>query len=226
MNAEPLHASPWKALPPPGKRGLLIAIDGLDGTGLSTQTSRLAAWLKANGHEVHATKEPTTGPAGAILRLALMKRLAPLDETALALLFAADRADHLSGEILPLLRRGVTVVTDRYLLSSLAYQSAHVDAAWFEHVNAVFPPADLTVYLDVSPAECMRRIHGSRTHTEKNEGLDELTRVREQFHRAVARMTARGWRIEHVKGIDATTADAVHARVVETVVLLPLPKRK
>jgi len=169
-----------------------------------------------------------------MIRLALAKRLGGradgpgarpgLDETALALLFAADRADHLSGEVLPLLKQGVTVVTDRYLLSSFAYQAVHVDADWFERVNAPFPPPDLTVYLDVSPAECMRRIAGSRWQTEKNEGVAELTRIREQFHRAVDRVRARGWRVEHLEGIDGDDADAVHRRVVKAVEGLPFPR--
>ena len=236
MSQPPPQKSPWEPLPPLAKRGLLIAVDGLDGTGLSTQTSLLCSWLAKSGHRVHATKEPTAGPAGAMIRLALAKRLGGradgpgarpgLDETALALLFAADRADHLAQEVVPLLQQGVTVVTDRYLLSSFAYQAVHVDAEWFERVNSPFPPADLTVYLDVSPPECMRRIHGSRWQTEKNEGVAELTRIREQFHRALERVKARGWRVEHLEGIDGDDADAVHRRVVKAVEGLPLPRAK
>ena len=93
MSPKLAYESPFAPLPPRRRRGLLIAIDGLDGTGLSTQASRLCTWLEKSGREVHATKEPTSGPAGAMIRLALMKRLGVAATTRASLACYSTRHD-------------------------------------------------------------------------------------------------------------------------------------
>jgi len=203
----------------------------LDGAGISTQSSLLCQWLEAQGYPYHLTKEPSQGPAGAQIRLALAKRLGSLstegfkvgvDELSLALLFAADRADHLAGEVMPLLQRGVNVVTDRYLLSSYAYQGVHVDLDWFEAVNAFFPFPDLTVFLDVPPQLCMARITASRWHTEKNEGEAELAAVRSCFEEAIHRFRVNGANVFVVEHCNGATVEEVHSRIAREVIRLPL----
>src|SRR5690349_6199392 len=98
--------------------GLLIAVEGADGAGTTTQCRRLVDWLRASGREAHLTREPSTGPVGALIRQVLAGTHASFDPTALALLFAADRLDHIAREIAPARDRGAVVVTDRYVLSS------------------------------------------------------------------------------------------------------------
>src|SRR5436190_856608 len=101
------------------ERGYFIVLEGLDGSGLTTQTALLRDWLAAHGHPVFATKEPSAGPMGAIIRWALTGRLGyppagrhgspdagpehwqPLDDATMALLYAADRLDHVREDIAP-----------------------------------------------------------------------------------------------------------------------------
>src|SRR6266542_2004506 len=102
-------------------RGRFIALEGLDGAGISTQARRLAARLDKAGVNYYVTREPTDGPVGSQIRLALTGRL-KVDPTTLALMFAADRSDHINHAVLPRLEAGVHVVSERGVLSSLAYQ--------------------------------------------------------------------------------------------------------
>src|SRR4029077_17208061 len=110
--------------------------------------------LTADGRRVHTTREPSDGPVGRLLREILLGGHRdpggdPVDGLAMALLFAADRRDHLRREILPALDAGLDVVTDRYLLSSLAYQAEETAREWVEGLARDVPAPDLTLLLDV-----------------------------------------------------------------------------
>lgn len=104
--------------------GRFIVLEGIDGAGTTTQRERLAEWLRGRGHGVHTTNEPTANPIGKLIREWLRPEARPLDPEAMALLFAADRRDHIAHEILPRLAAGDIVISDRYVLSSLAYQTS------------------------------------------------------------------------------------------------------
>ncbi len=142
--------------------GRFIVLEGIDGAGTTTQTARLVARLKASGRTARPTREPSDGPVGTIIRQVLSGRivgargLAPGWAT-MALLFAADRMDHVESEIEPFLAQGGTVVSDRYDASSLAYQSvmsgAKVPQAieWIRALNQHARRPDLTVVLEVNP---------------------------------------------------------------------------
>lgn len=134
---------------PPGR---FIAIEGIDGSGTTLQTRALADWLVERGHRVIETREPSRGAIGTLVRERLSVLAAPLDPAALALLFAADRLDHVAREVAPATGAGAVVLSDRYLLSSLAYQSLDCDAAWVREINARAPQPDLTLVLEI-PAE-------------------------------------------------------------------------
>ncbi|MBN1826331.1 MAG: dTMP kinase [Candidatus Eisenbacteria bacterium] len=175
--------------------GLFIAFEGLDGAGTTTQARLLADRLDEEGLPVHLTKEPSEGPVGNLISLVLKRRLVspragrPLDpfpDDLLALLFAADRIDHLHAEILPKLREGVTVITDRYLLSSYAYQSLGCDLRWVREVNVQAILPDVTFLIDVPAPVCLRRIERERWETELFEGLDKLAVVRKNYLRLAA----------------------------------------
>ncbi|MEM1415782.1 MAG: dTMP kinase [Myxococcota bacterium] len=147
-----------------------IAIEGIDGAGTTTQAARVVARLGARGVPARGTREPTGGPIGTLIRQALTGRFvvpgedgpaAPGWET-MALLFAADRLDHGQALIAPSLQAGVTVVTDRYVHSSVAYQSitgGGTDAArdWVKTLNRQARRPDLTIVLDVDPAVARAR---------------------------------------------------------------------
>jgi dTMP kinase len=151
-------------------QGRLIVIEGVDGAGTTTQVAQLSAALRERKQAVHETREPTSGPIGALLRLCLSGRLvtpgpmgarAPSWQT-MALMFAADRQDHVDAEINPLLEKGITVVSDRYYHSSVAYQSlsagdAEAAIAWVRSLNAHARKPELTIVLDVSAAEAAAR---------------------------------------------------------------------
>jgi dTMP kinase len=106
------------------KAGRFLVLEGIDGAGTTTQRERLAAWLRGRGQQVHTTAEPSKGPVGLLIRSLLAASAGPFDADAMALLFAADRRDHLAREVDPALAAGAIVLSDRYVLSSLAYQTA------------------------------------------------------------------------------------------------------
>ena len=147
--------------------GCFIVFEGIDGAGTTTQAERYAAYLRQKKRLVHVTREPSDGPIGSQLRLALGGRLhlgATHQAHVMALMFAADRLDHIDQEVLPHLRDGGVVICDRYDLSSLAYQTATAPAgtrepfeAWVRTLNAHAVRPTVTVVLDVTPEEAERR---------------------------------------------------------------------
>lgn len=145
--------------------GLFISFEGVDGCGKSRQTEFLAEYLRGQGHEVLTTREPGGCAVSEQIRAILLDpgntSMTPLTE---ALLYAAARAQHVEEVIRPALNAGKTVICDRYVDSSIAYQGSgrHLGNAAVESVNAfaingLLP--DITFFLDVPPEEAMRRMH-------------------------------------------------------------------
>ncbi len=207
------------------RRGRFLVLEGLDGAGTTTQASRLVAWLEASGRKAHLTAEPSRGPVGTQIRHVLSGRLrgaggADFDPRALALLFAADRLDHWASEIGPRLEQGVDVVSDRYVLSSLAYQSvATGDAAWVAAINSRAPPPDLTVFLSVRPAVALGRRYAASAEREIFEVPEFQRRVHRAYLRELARLARGRSRVAHIAGeqsVEAVAADI--ARTVEGIV--------
>ncbi|HEQ72025.1 MAG TPA: dTMP kinase [Spirochaetia bacterium] len=136
-----------------------VVLEGLDGAGTTTQTTRLAKRFQAAGISVTTTCEPTDGPVGRLIRSVLRKEEQVRPET-LAMLFAADREEHLFRErdgILTELSRGKLVLCDRYLFSSLAYQSVTTGLEFVRRLNDRFPLPRIVVYLATPPAICLKR---------------------------------------------------------------------
>lgn len=157
--------------------GKFIAIEGLDGSGSSTQSHRLYYWLKEKKLAAWLTQEPTATIIGGIIKSCLVGDWKNVDPKALQLLFAADRADHLEYEIKPRLEKGVNVITDRYFLSSIAYGSTSASEQWLMAVNDLFILPDLTLLLKVPVRICLERIKESRTGFELFEKKDKLEKV-------------------------------------------------
>ncbi len=159
--------------------GLLIALEGIDGSGKTTIAKMIVESLNRRGIEARYTMEPTRSLFGRILRsMALESGVDPRLE---ALLFAADRIHHLEKVVKPLLARGVIVVSDRYLHSSLAYQSVTTgDSKWVKELNKFARKPDLGIYLDVSPSEGLKRLKRRRRKTRFEDEVF-LERVRRKY---------------------------------------------
>jgi dTMP kinase len=200
--------------------GRFVVLEGIDGSGTTTHVARLADRLRALRVHVRATREPSDGPVGTLVRQILSGRVvvpggrAP-EWQAMALLFAADRMDHVESEIEPFLAEGGVVVSDRYVASSLAYQSvcsgaeAAVAIDWIRSLNRYARRPDLTFVLDVPPeiaAERRRRRGEAVQLYEQN----EMQRALAAFYRDLGRHMP-GERIALIDGTG--TAEEVHERI-------------
>lgn len=161
-------------------RGKLIAFEGIDGAGKSTQIQRLAARLDAAGHPVTTTREPTDGPWGKKIRSsAETGRMSPADELAA---FIEDRRQHVRELIEPSLDAGRTVLIDRYYFSTVAYQGARgLEPTELLAANAFAPAPDLLLLFDLPPRVSLERVRSRGGGVDLFEREDELTRVREIF---------------------------------------------
>jgi len=199
---------------PEAERGVFVVLEGIDGAGTTTQARLLIEaldrpWITA----IHGTCEPSSGPIGQLLRAILAGGHAPVDATTMALLFAADRADHLAREIEPALARGAVVVSDRYYHSSLAYQGSEEEAAWVRVLNQRARRPDLTVLLDVDPEVAARRRTGDARPVEIYDHLETQKRVAAAY-REVARSLAPRERIEILDGTQPVIAIAARIRAL------------
>jgi dTMP kinase len=206
--------------------GTFIVVEGVDGCGSTTHSRLLAKSLRSPEREVVLTCEPTNGPVGGLIRQILQRRLFVTDATGprgfawstMALLFAADRLDHLDSVVMPALRDGSIVVSDRYLLSSLAYQSATAPEGpsvvpWIHEVNARAQRPDLTIVLDVPAEVAEERRQGRGGNAE----VFETRALQEKLVAIYARAESLvpGDRVVHVSGVGE--AKDVSARVLASV---------
>lgn len=148
----------------PEGKGFLVCIEGLDKSGKTTHSRLLVKALNNMGYDAIYTCEPSRGVFGSLLRNIILhgqRRAPPVLE---AVLFAADRFDHVENEIKPALKEGKIVVSDRYLYSSLAYQGASgLDLDWIREINRFAPTPDLAIYIDVPVEVILERIRKGRS---------------------------------------------------------------
>jgi dTMP kinase len=143
-------------------KGKFIVFDSLDGAGNSTQVKLLADYLNKIGKKTYITKEPTSGLIGGLIKSQLTGDWKS-SQVCLQLLFSADRAYHLEKEVIPLLKRGINVISDRYFFSTMAYGNLEInDLDWLIEINKKFLLPDLTFFLKVSPKTCIQRIKKDR----------------------------------------------------------------
>jgi len=160
---------------------LFVVIEGIDGTGKSTQVQRLADWFSSQGREVIASREPTAGPWGKKLReSAETGRLSPEDELQY---FLNDRKQHIDELIAPSLAAGKVVILDRYYFSTMAYQGARgFDPAEIRRRNEAFAPVpDLLLILDLDVDHALTRIGARGDTANEFEKRGNLERCREIF---------------------------------------------
>jgi dTMP kinase len=171
------------------RSNLFIALEGIDGSGKSTQTKLLTRQLTNEGHKVYSTFEPTDSAIGSLIRN-ILKGNAKADHRIIAGLFVADRLDHLLNEvngIVKKLEEGYTVITDRYCFSSYAYQGTHMDMNWVIQANAMSAAIlrpDINIFIDVDPEVSMHRLHSNRDNIELFETLETLKAVRSKYYEA------------------------------------------
>ena len=186
--------------------GFLLCIEGLDGCGKSTHVRLLARWLRSRGRKVVITDEPTDDVIGKIIKRMLRGEL-KLPIAAEALLFTADRVQHISDVIEPALKAGKVVLNERYVCSSLAYQSARgVPVSWIASINKHAIKPDLTILIDIPAKAALARIKPSRRLDEFERNLRLQQRVRRNYLRIAKR--------EGLKIVDgARSCDEVQAEI-------------
>ncbi len=195
-------------------------LEGLDGAGTTTQAAELGRRLRARGLTVLVTAEPSRGPIGSLIRTVLGKRLVgpagrPFDRGALALLFAADRLDHVASEIVPTLASGGWVISDRYFVSSLAYQTLDLPEPFVRQINERAPRPDLTLFLDVPAEAALRRRRAEGAAPELFEDLALQRRVALGYRRALTE----GGGGSPVAVVDGTASIAAVSDAVEAAIL-------
>lgn len=176
-------------------KGKFISIEGIDGCGKSTHVKLLARWLRSHGHRVVITDEPTNDAIGRVIKRVLRGEL-KLPIAAEALLFAADRVQHISDVIEPALKAGKIVLNERYVYSSLAYQSARgLPMKWISSINKYALRPDLGILIDVSAKIAFARIKSSR----KLDEFERNPRLQQRVRRNYLRIARRG-RLKVVNG--------------------------
>ncbi len=197
------------------KPGTLIAIEGIDGAGKTTQAGLLAAALNERGHRTVITHEPTRGRFGQLIRETANRGIpaSPGDELSW---FMADREEHVSQVIAPALNDGRVVITDRYYLSTVAYQGARglSFSAILEESERRFPQPDLAVLLRIDPCKGLERVHARGSAINPVfERIDFLETVAEVFEQIDRRYIDRIDAEPDVSQVRAAIVAAVRARL-------------
>jgi dTMP kinase len=205
------------------RKGRFVVLEGIDGAGTTTQVARLADRLRSEGGlAVRSTREPSDGPIGSMIRQVLTGRIVAPEGRApgwatMALLFAADRMDHVESDIEPFLAAGGVIISDRYDASSLAYQSVSSGhggekaVEWIRLLNQHAMRPDLTIVVDLAPdlAAVRRATRGEPAQLYEQ---NEVQRALAQFYRDLAKHMPND-RIVVVDG--QGTVDDVHRRIHE-----------
>ncbi|WP_297535846.1 dTMP kinase [Thermococcus sp.] len=199
--------------------GTFIVLEGIDGAGKSTQAKLLKVWFEERGYEVVLTKEPTDTAFGRLIRRLVLTGGkegiidgAKISHEAEALLFAADRAEHVDKLIKPSLEAGKIVISDRYFYSSLAYQWARgLDLEWLIDLNRFAVRPDLVVLLDLPVKESMKRLRSRSIKSEFDRIYELQRRVRENYLKLAERFP-------EIKIVNALEdVDSVHRQIVALV---------
>ena len=168
------------------KKNFFIALEGIDGSGKSTQIKPLAEKLIEGNFPVYTTAEPTSSRIGLMIK-DIFKHKMEADHRTIAALYAADRLEHVLNKtdgILKKLIEGYIVISDRYYFSSYAYHGTHMSMDWVIQANSLCADIlrpDLNIFIDVPPEVCMERLSKNRDTIELYENLNNLKRIREKY---------------------------------------------
>ncbi len=202
-------------------------LEGIDGSGKSTQAKLLAEKFKANGCSVYLTCEPTDGAIGKLIR-SILKGEDVADERIIASLFVADRLDHLLNKtngIAQMVADGFVVISDRYYFSSYAYNGTHTPVDWVIAANSlcaeILSP-DINLFIDVSPNTSMERISKNRQSKELYETSENLNKVRQKYFEVFERFREK----EQISIIDGNRPpEAVAADIWKSVSEISFPSK-
>ncbi len=165
------------------RKGVFICVEGLDGCGKTTQTKLLVERLKKKGYDAIYTAEPSRGKIGSFIKKYCLHGETRVSSIVEALLFAADRFEHVEKEVISALNEGKLVVSDRYVYSSLAYQgAAGLDLEWIEKINEHAIRPDLAIFIDVEPETVIQRLKPRKSVMEN---LGTQWKVREVYMKFV-----------------------------------------
>jgi len=160
------------------KRGAFICIEGIDASGKTTQARRLVRNLRRKGIDAIYTTEPSSGRVGRLIRNYVLDRRSRVPIAVEALLFAADRVEHVETEIKPALEKVKVVVCDRYVYSTLAYQgAAGLDLKWIELINRFALLPGLALFLDISPEIVVKRLKRKKSVMETPQNQQKVREV-------------------------------------------------
>lgn len=196
--------------------GWFIDIEGLDGSGASTQVALVTRELKKQGIKPYLTKEPTEGPIGQLVGQALRGEWNSLPPASLQLLFAADRGRHLNEEIIPRLKQGELVITDRYAWASVAFGSVNLSKEWLIELNRDFIFPDLTIFIDTAPETCLKRLKKERSGVELFDQEELLQDTWETYQ----------WLVSKYWWVDIAVVDGEKSRQKVTAEIMALLKKR
>ncbi|HUY70324.1 MAG TPA: dTMP kinase [Candidatus Baltobacteraceae bacterium] len=189
---------------PQVKRGLLIAFEGIDASGKTTHSEMLQRWI-GNSSSV-LTREPSAGRIGKFTKNEVRKNEDKFSDAAIQTLFIADRIDHLDRLILPMMEKGMTVITDRYMYSTMTYGAAHgidMESLMAIHKSLKVPEADIIFYIRISPEVAMARAHQRMLNLdERFENIKSQAEISKAYDRLIAMNPERWVIIDGEKSVD------------------------
>jgi len=195
-----------------------IVLEGLDGCGTTTQTALLIKKLEEKGIVSVSTREPTDGNIGLFIRSVLQKKQS-VDPFTLAMLFSADRNEHVNGTdgIKKACDAGKMVICDRYLFSSLAYQSMFMDYDIVAQLNSFYPLPEHLFYIDLSPEECQKRMQIRGEESELFERLDLQKKTEANYRKTLESLKDSDMKIHIIDG--RLSIEKIHEYICEVLKL-------
>lgn len=179
-----------------------VVIEGLDGSGTTTQLNNLTDYLTSNNIKHKRTFEPTDMKTGLFLRKVLSGEI-PLEQETIAYLFAADRNEHIYGKqngVISQLKDNQYVICDRYLFSSIAYQSIGADSHLVMDLNSRFPLPEYLIFVDVPVEECQRRLKLRDSQKDIYDDMDYQKKVLQYYRESIEYFKDSDMKVIHIDG--------------------------
>jgi len=200
---------------------MFVVIEGIDGCGKSTQAKLLGDYFESQGQKVLLTAEPTSGFIGQAIRMILSGKM-EADPKTLALLFTADRAEHLAKTVEPALADGKLVICERYYYSTMAYQTAQgINTQWIMDINSFAREPDLVILLDIRTEQGLKRLDREKDIFEVRDFQKKVEQFLVDFayrgRKRYPKTEKTHWKVidgsGEVEDIQARLRDAIEARL-------------